>query len=348
MRIANIFSLNQIYRRWLPPLAWVYFTCLFGWLAAYGFTGDQHPYIALANTLAVNFFLPMPAIFLANTILRRKEIWWGLAISILAFIWLWGGLFLPRLPLPPSDSETLTVMSYNVLGSNTDTQAVLEVIQESDPDVVALQELNPHIAAALNTHLIERYPYQIMDTRDGVGGHGVISKYPLTESGLSLTQAWTGIPQVLTLDWHGTEIFIVNFHMWAPAIYPPQQIAINFHMRELQSQSLLDFADSVKAPIILAGDANTTSLNTAYTMLTQTFTDAWVQAGFGFGHTFPGADSPGSSRPNLAGWLVPQWLVRIDYIFLSPHFNVLSAHLSTSHGNSDHRAVLAEVSLVRE
>jgi hypothetical protein len=69
--------------------------------------------------------------------------------------------------------------------------------------------------------------------------------------------------------------------------------------------------------------------------------DAWREEGFGLGHTFPGSDIPGSSRPNFGSWYVPQWLARIDYIFYSTHWEALEARLARVDGVSDHRGVVA-------
>jgi endonuclease/exonuclease/phosphatase family metal-dependent hydrolase len=73
--------------------------------------------------------------------------------------------------------------------------------------------------------------------------------------------------------------------------------------------------------------------------------DTWQEAGFGFGHTFPGSDIPGSSRPKFGNWYVPQWLTRIDYVFVSSHWGVSSASMAQFDGVSDHRGVVAELVL---
>ncbi|MCH7480982.1 MAG: endonuclease/exonuclease/phosphatase family protein, partial [Chloroflexi bacterium] len=280
--------LNVLFHRGAPPLLWIYFTILFGWLSVYLLTGDRLPFLSLVNSLAVSLFFPLPFVFLSNLFLRRKEIWWGLVVGSLAFAGLWGNLFLPRFSTLPVPERTLTVMTYNVLARNRTPQPTIDVLRAMDADVVAIQELNRNLAAALVRQLSGLYPYQILDIRDHAGGNGVISKYPLSISGLELQPGWIGRPQLLILDWGGTPVHIVNFHMLPPDVFPPNDAAVNLRLHEEQARALVDFANSVDGPVILAGDGNTTSLNTVYKIIAASMQDSLAQAGFGFGHTFPG------------------------------------------------------------
>ncbi|MCH7481201.1 MAG: hypothetical protein IIC79_07410, partial [Chloroflexi bacterium] len=66
------------------------------------------------------------------------------------------------------------------------------------------------------------------------------------------------------------------------------------------------------------------------------------------GHTLPGPVANGSGSRSYAGLPLPSWFARIDYIFLSPHFQTLSARLAPHDLQSDHRGVVAEMMLVGE
>jgi endonuclease/exonuclease/phosphatase (EEP) superfamily protein YafD len=114
--------------------------------------------------------------------------------------------------------------------------------------------------------------------------------------------------------------------------------------RESQAYSLVEMAGE-RGPSIVAGDANTTPLTGAYKILASSLEDGWVRAGFGLGHTFPGSDVPGSSRPHIAGWSVPMWLARIDYVFFTPDWQALAARNAVFDGVSDHRGVVVVLSL---
>lgn len=335
--------------RFLIALTWAYFTFLFGWLAAYAITGDRFGYLALTNSLAVYFFTPLPAATLVAALTRRRDLLGGVILGAGAFLWLWGPLFMPRLD-PPAKSGNphppLTVMTYNVLGPHDFSDPIIEVIRAVDADVVCLQEVNPRLAEALRVELAEAYPYQILEPAEGVSGLGTISRYALSPVDEKLPLKWVGVPQVLALDFEGTAVTLVNFHAISLRFFPLSEVNRNFEYRQAQAQVLADFAERTPGPLIFAGDANTTPLSTAYQILTQgPLRDAFREAGFGFGHTFPGSDLPASLRPHIEGWYVPQWMARIDYVFVSPHWTVLSAAVAPFDGVSDHRGVVAVLSI---
>ena len=97
--------------------------------------------------------------------------------------------------------------------------------------------------------------------------------------------------------------------------------------------------------MIALGDFNATAESAAYATVTNVLADAWREAGWGPGHTFPGADSPGSSRHRIAGILIPKWLLRIDYVFHSFHWQTLKAWIGPWDDVSDHRPVMVRLAL---
>ena len=280
-------------------------------------------------------------------IVRRREVWIGLAGGVMLFIWLWGGLFVPRTSQPYIEGPSLSVMTYNVLGTHLQTAPAIEVIRTEDADVVFLQEINTTLSKTIEEELSDQYPYQVLDPHDDVTGMGTISKFPIHPTGETLPLKWVGIPQILSLDWDGQDIKLINFHMWATGLASPKIIALNYRSREAQALFLADFArvTAYESPVIVAGDANFTDLSDAYKLVTDVLIDSWREAGFGFGHTTPGCDRSGGSRPHFYGVPVPRWLVRIDYIFRSNHFASVEVRLAHFDGVSDHRGVFAELVL---
>jgi len=136
------------------------------------------------------------------------------------------------------------------------------------------------------------------------------------------------------IDIADNHIKFINFHTYAGPTYTL--------MREKQAQALADFATAHPGPLIFAGDLNATDQNEAHAIIARRMHDTWREAGWGFGHTFPGKPTPdvGGSRPVIFGIPVPMWLVRIDHIFHSDSFVALDARLGPDDAGSDHRAVI--------
>jgi vancomycin resistance protein VanJ len=332
--------MKNLFKRYTVAAIWVYFTVLFGWLALYLGTGDRFGYISLVNSLAVYLFFPLPLVFLIALFVRRAEIWTGVILGSAVFLWFWGGLFIPQPRHAQAGGETLSVMTFNVLGKQDHTSQPIAAIRAENADVVFLQELNPNLAQAVQTELAGEFPYQVLAPVPGVAGMGVISKYPLHLSPETLPAPdWVGPPQVLSIEWNGITVNLVNFHMAPVGFADSPTVSRVDRTREYQAKVVADFARQAGL-IIAAGDANATSLSTSYHILTGQLHDSWGEAGFGFGNTFPGSDIPGSSHPHLAGWPVPKWLIRIDYVFHSSEWRTISARNAQFDGVSDHRGVV--------
>ncbi len=176
---------------------WIYFAILFGWLAANLLTGDRIGLVSLLNLVAVYLFLPLPLVILTNLYLRRPTIWAAVLVGVVAFLWLWGSLFLPRWEAPhtdPPDSGTLTVMTFNVLGRQSNTAPQVETLRQENADVVLIQELNHELAGAIQRQLRDLYPYQVLEPGYDVEGMGILSKYPLQAGGTRSAAGWDWPP----------------------------------------------------------------------------------------------------------------------------------------------------------
>lgn len=329
--------------------SWVYLVLLFAWLAARLATGDRYGYLGMVNLLAVYLFFPLPLVLLVAILGRARGLGVAFAIGLGAFLWFWGSLFLPsRWPgqhRAQAGDSTLTVMTYNVLAWHRHIGPILDTIRAEDPDVVFIQELNHDLAQVLQSELSTVYPFQVHEPANNPTGIGVISKFPINPTGERLPHRWIGGPIILEMEWNGQSVTLVNFHMYSTTGLASQEIISgDFRIREEQAQLLADLARR-SGPAILGGDANSAPLNDAYRILTAELHDAWQEAGFGLGHTFPGSTVPGSDRPRIGRWYVPRWLARIDYIFHSQDWDTVSARTAKIDDVSDHRGVLAVLRL---
>ncbi len=323
--------------RLLDAAVWLYGTMLVAVMFVRYGLGDRTSWSFAANSLLLYAFLPAPIIAFVVAFRRTRA---GVAIvglSMLLFAWHWGALFVPSSRKPDTNEKPLRVMTYNALGYNPDTSGTNRVVREMDADIVALQELAPEHADALEKAFSATYPHRIMDPRRGVSGSGILSRYPMRKIDAKPLDRlpWIGTPIVVELEIGNHRVTFVNFHAYAGPMYT--------RMREEQARALVEFAQAHPGPLIFAGDLNATDQNEAHTVITRTLRDSWREAGFGFGHTFPGKPTPdiGGSRPVFLGIPVPMWLVRIDHIFHSDSFITLDAELGPNDAGSDHRAVVA-------
>jgi vancomycin resistance protein VanJ len=344
--------------RQIKPLEWavrlliaaahLYCVGVCGWAALHLLFGDRWWWLFLLNSLAVYLFAPLPLLLAPALTTRRREVWVGFGVVLALGAYFYGRLLLPKFLPGSPPGPTISVMTYNVLGANGQTAQVEAAIRASDADVIALQELNPPIAEAIRRDLAAEYPYQVLDPQPGVAGLGVISRYPLHPTDAVPPGIWVGTPQVLDLTFGDTAVTLVNFHAIPPGSYAPAILEYTTREREQQARTLAALAAARSGPLIVPGDLNASDCSTAYAIVTSVLVDPWRAAGWGLGHTFPGAASFGSSRPTIAGIPVPMWLVRIDYVFHSADWQPMAARVGPWDGVSDHRPVVVELALARD
>ena len=324
-----------------------YFIVFFVWLILSPLFGDRWWWLFLLNSFSVYFFILLPLPLTVAIITRKRNLLIGVFGIFLTGLFLYGEFFLPSFTENTKAENQLIVMTFNSLGFNTEADGVIASVRASSADIVAFQELNPEIAAAIEEELLDEYPYQLLAPKTGVIGMGLISRYPFRESTFELKGNWVGKPQIVEINWKKTDITLINFHASPPgAIIPFENLISTSEKRNHQVSTLASFVNSRKEPVIVLGDLNISEQNDAYKILSADLQDNWREKGWGFGHTFPGAVSPGSSRPAMAGIpLTPKWLIRLDYIFCSVQWQVESASLGEWDGVSDHRPVKATISL---
>jgi endonuclease/exonuclease/phosphatase family metal-dependent hydrolase len=190
------------------------------------------------------------------------------------------------------------VMSYNIhSGFNSaglqDLEAIARVIEDSDADIVALQEVSrvrfmdgsADIPAWLSRRL--DMPYLFRGTEEPIWGNAILSRYPVVETGSGL------LPRAGTLIERG--------YLWAriDAGGPEPLLVIATHLhhlgpdsRERQAQVpvLIRFWDGQRYSIVL-GDMNAEPGSPEMEILGGAgLLDVWAGAGVGPGHTFSATD----------------------------------------------------------
>lgn len=266
--------------------------------------------------------------------LNWKSIRWSALLMILPV----SILILEVLPRPKPILETgfpVRVMTYNIHGAygldgRQNVEAIAQVIEGADTDVVVLQEIergwlldgNTDLLALLSRRL--NMPYTVMDTpTDPIAGNAILSRYPIVANGQG------SLPRLDTLVGRGyawaqidlgageeLRVFVTHLH------HEPERNDVRIEQVSALLQAL------GKQPYtILAGDLNAVPGSPEIQMILDTgFVDAWAEAGHGDVNTSVG------SQPN--------W--RIDWIVHTPDLIARDVEVIESRA-SDHSAVVATI-----
>jgi endonuclease/exonuclease/phosphatase family metal-dependent hydrolase len=243
--------------------------------------------------------------------------------------------FLPR-GQEAAATPTLTVMTFNLQAPAEDEVAsLLEIITAADADVIALQELSAAAADRFAEVLAEPCPYQALHPQDYPNaGQGVLSRYPIVEDAYwRYDEGEEALGhQRVALEFSGAKVVFYNTHPMPP--YAPEP-GFNIEQHSQALGDVLARALGETAPVVILGDFNLTDHFHEYRRLVEHFNDAYKRVGdIGFGFTYPHDKWPG----------VPP-LIRLDYVFYSPAWTGLSAHVGSGSGSSDHLPLLAQLAL---
>ncbi len=250
--------------------------------------------------------------------------------------------------IPAVAAETrLRVMVFNIAAGHGDVNRIIREIENAQPDIVGLQEVDKHwsarsdwrdqpalLAEALGMEVfyapIYRIPHPEEDRPAREYGLAFLSRLPIRESQnhpltrLTPQRADTepeqkpGFPEIAVRA-DGQTIRLFNTHL---------DYRRDPRVRQIQVAETLARLRQIDGPAILLGDLNATPEKEELQPLFEHLRDAWKEETMGPGHTFP-ADNPDR---------------RIDYLLVSDHFEVKHAEvISTT--SSDHLPLVFDLVL---
>lgn len=301
--------------------------------------------LQVSDIFGVWSLLPLPFILIANLMRPNR---WLLVALLLPLLWFcrdYGNLFLPEMASPARASiggENLRVMSLNsyyLYDSDREFQAAVEQIQ---PDVIALQEVNPVFASKFG-ELAETWPYQERASVRITGQVALLSKFPILS--VESDDDWLGCHCLQAIiDWHGQEIRVIVVHIRAPSFgsrVGKRLLVVNSFDASDQALSfdrLLPLIESSPEPVVVVGDFNTTERQTGYKRLYEIgLKDAHEEVGWGLGLTYP-------APFHRFSWL-PFPLIRIDHVFYDESWRAVKTW-TMSVMRSDHQALVADLQWV--
>ncbi|MCC6614469.1 MAG: endonuclease/exonuclease/phosphatase family protein [Anaerolineae bacterium] len=316
-------------RRWLHLLWQILITTLdlYGFalvllLVCRAIVGERWPIIAFTN-LFLHFLLVASLLMVPIRLLARRR--WLIILNLIPAILLIA-YYAPNF-LPPTaradDGSSIRVFSYNVAGGIVDV--IESFVDESDPDVILLQDVNVGSVIYLNDALKERYPYVAINMRE-VRAWVTFSRLPFVEDPYRDGNAFY---QRVTVEVSGQPVTIFNVHLRSPIRQPRKRgIYFDFDARGVQLDRLRAAASERSAHVLLMGDFNLTEWSDLYPRMAADYLDAHRVRGWGFGFT---RDAFGE---------IP--IARIDYAFSSPDLRPVAARTWNYSAGSDHRPLLVD------
>jgi endonuclease/exonuclease/phosphatase (EEP) superfamily protein YafD len=284
----------------------------------------DYPLVAL---MAFTPWAALAALFVAGVALALRN-WAAAAVAGLATLCL-AAAVLPRAigdgTVSADGRETLTVLSSNVHFGHADPEALVELVDCYDPDLLALQELTPRAARELQRAGLGSYlPDAVLETRPGAAGSGLYSRLPIRKLGGGQPFFFRQ-PRALLRMPDGRRVRVVDIHP-----LPPGRGAEEVWDDTLES---LPSAGS-GPPWILVGDFNATlDIAPFRELLDRGYRDAGGVAGEGLEPTFPTMGF-GSLPP----------FITIDHVLADRRLDVVDYEVEDLPG-TDHRPVLAELAL---
>ena len=217
---------------------------------------------------------------------------------------------------------SLRIMSANLLVDQADPAALAAVIDEVDPDIVAVQELGFASAKVI----AGSHPHGHLDPRDDFMGLGIVAKRPIAVERLELPGRSGWVARLDPTAWHelGGPIEVIDIHLLNPIDRPWK---VTQATRREQIAGTRKRVEASGLPSVIVGDMNATPLWPEYKLLAQFGTDA--------------AKATGTEKRT---WFQPVWgprVFRIDHAFVRGLVPVTTSVRRVR--GSDHLALITDV-----
>jgi endonuclease/exonuclease/phosphatase (EEP) superfamily protein YafD len=267
----------------------------------------------LALLLILCVHLALAAIVLVPVSILRRDPFLRLGLLALAFAVvtrIGGEWFSLPPPFDPFDDVFQTTTWNLELGARGGAGAV-DGIRALDVDIVALQELGPEHASAIDAaaDLTGRFTDRLLYPESGVLGIGLLSRWPITRS-----EHATDPPTLeATLDFGGRPVTVITAHPLPGRISMagPLPVAFDGSQRDAALQRVRErvvAAIGRGETVVVLGDFNVAPTEPAYGELADGLRDAHAEVGQGPGWTW---------RPSRLEW-TGLGLLRIDLALSGP------------------------------
>ena len=282
--------------------------------------------VPLVPLMAFTPYVAIAAFLIAGAALALRN-WAAASVAAVATLCL-ALAVLPRAigdgTVDPAGRETLTVLSSNIYRGKADPEALVELVDRYDVDLLAIQELTPRFACELRRAGIERrLPNAIVEVRKGAAGGGLYSRLPLRPIAASSETFFRQPRADLRLP-DGRHLRVVDIHPLTPG-----RTGI-----DVWEDSLGDLPSTGRGvPWVLLGDFNATLDHSRLReVIDRGYRDAGSVAGMGLLPTWPNRDHD-----------LPL-VITIDHVLADSRLGIVDYGVDDLPG-SDHRSLHAELAL---
>jgi endonuclease/exonuclease/phosphatase (EEP) superfamily protein YafD len=272
--------------------------------------GDGGPY-AILTIFSAHLAFAALVVTAVLALVRGRALRPGLLVLVVVSVARFGSEWV-SLP-STSGHEPFTVATWNMEWDVAGGPDALAGLAEQDADVIALQELTPEQAAAIegSAAATERYPFRQLEPGSTRTGIGLLSRFPLTD--IDVAADPPSIRATVDRGEAGDPVTVLTAHPFSPRIRTrgpgPIDVPVGYDVsdrdrRLAEIRRRLDGALALGTPVVLIGDLNTAPTEAADRDLTAGLLDAHVEVGEGPGWTW---------RPGLLG-PIPAGVLRIDRV----------------------------------
>jgi len=241
----------------------------------------HHVYLELATHFRLQYtLLSVAAILLLINFQSWKLLPVAVCCALLNSLYILPYYSRDVVPGSAQQDTRLRLMQANLLGSNTNYDAIRGSIASALPDILVLQELTEGCWNQL-ADLKTEFPYVKAAPRPGGSGMALLSRFPLEAAEVLAMDQSTHIALWVRVNVQGTPVSIL-------ALHPPTPVRPDkFNNRNQQFARAAALLKSTNGVRILIGDLNTTMWSPYFADLIRESGLHDVRKGFGLNCSWP-------------------------------------------------------------
>jgi len=295
--------------------------------------------LVVLDKFAEYLILPAIPVFIFSVFTRRKQTIVASFLPVLVCAFFYAPFLKPISSEADAENENhFRVATFNIWNHNKNIKAVVDVINATQADVIALQEITEEQRSQLVAGLVPTYPYYHISKPVYGGTTAIFSRFQLNnvvELDIQIDR-----PSIIAdLIWNESVITVVSAHLnpsfWAYWRQPWFEIPGNYlkyikdqnrQVKEIQNE--LEQRSKSKATF-LACDCNSQETASTNRLLRKTFNETYRSLGWQLGKSV------------LPGFRFEHNLTHIDYIWFSGDMLPVAIYRGMQNSQSDHDPIMA-------